>query len=185
MAARRGHHAGGYEVLSRDQELDLIEALRGTYPDQVGLEGELWSRPSVVALVERLYGITLSPAAIGRYLTAWGLGPREPAERACALCVDAVVRWVERAYPAIVRSAQEHDAELCWIGRTRLHGVAPAAPPCSATPTDTTAARVSKVRSPFLVIRDTSTRSVARNASTAAVARSAWTPFNRTSQIEA
>jgi Winged helix-turn helix len=132
VAARRGPHAGGYEVLSRDQELDLIEALRGTYPDQVGLDGELWSRHTVVALVERMYGITLTPAAMGRYLTAWGLGPREPADRACALCVDAVVRWVERAYPAIVRSAQEHDAELCWIGRTRLHGVVPAADVVSA-----------------------------------------------------
>jgi hypothetical protein len=127
VAARRGQHAAGPDVLSREQELDLIEQLRGTYPDQLGIDGELWSRHAVIALVERTYGIRLSSAAMGGYLAAWGLGPREPTERACALCVDAVARWVQRAYPAIVRAAQDHDADLCWIGRTRLHGVVPAA----------------------------------------------------------
>lgn len=127
VVARRGQHEVGPDALSREQELDLIEELRGRYPDQLGLDSELWSRHAVIAVVERMYGISLTSAAMGRYLTAWGLGPREPTERACGLCVDAVARWVERAYPAIVRSAQDHDAEVCWIGRTRLHGVVPAA----------------------------------------------------------
>lgn len=127
MVARRGIHSGEPDALGREQELDLIEALRGTYPDEMGLDGEMWSRHALIALVERRYGIRLSSEVVGRYLTAWGLGPREPTERACGLCVDAVARWVERDYPAILRSAQDHDAELCWIGRTRLHGVVPAA----------------------------------------------------------
>jgi hypothetical protein len=46
--------------------------------------------------------------------------------------VDAVARWVEHEYPALVRAAQEHQAELFWVGRTRLHGVAPAADVLSA-----------------------------------------------------
>lgn len=136
MAARRpGQRSGEPDPLSREQELDLIDALRGTYPDELGLDGELWTRQSVSALVERLYGLHLGPAEMGRYLRAWGLGPREPTDRACGLCVDAVARWVEHDYPAIVRAAQEHHADLVWIGRIRLHGVVPAADVLSAAST--------------------------------------------------
>lgn len=127
VARRHGQRSGEPDALSREQELELIDALRGTYPDQLGLNGELWTRQSVGALIERLYDLQLSPIAVGHYLRAWGLGPREPTERACGLCVDAVARWMEQEYPAILRSAYDHDAELCWIGRTRLHGVVPAA----------------------------------------------------------
>ncbi len=126
-AARRGQQASGTGSLSRDQELELIDALRGRYPDQLGLEDELWSRRSVATLIQRRYQLPLEPTDVGGYLRAWGIGPREPTDRACGLCVDAVNRWLVTDYPAIVRSAEEHHAELCWIGRTRLHGVVPAA----------------------------------------------------------
>ena len=132
VAARRGQRSGETGTLSREQELDLIDTLRGCYPDQLGVDDELWTRQSVAALIQRRYHLSLGPAEVGGYLRAWGLGPREPTERACGLCVDAVADWLERDYPAIVRSAQEHRAELCWIGRTRLHGVVPAADVLSA-----------------------------------------------------
>lgn len=133
VAARRPRQRTGEpDPLSREQELDLIDALRGSYPERFGLVGELWNRQSVTALVEQRYGLRLDAVEVGRYLRAWGLGPREPTDRACGLCVDAVARWVEQEYPAIVRSAQEHHADLVWIGRTRLHGVAPAADVLSA-----------------------------------------------------
>ncbi|WP_326562826.1 winged helix-turn-helix domain-containing protein [Micromonospora sp. NBC_01796] len=132
VAARRGQRSGPAEALSRDQELELIDALRGRYPDQFGFDDPLWTRQSVTALVERQFGLTIEPATVGEYLHAWGLGPREPTDRACGLCVDAVRIWMRQEYPGIVRSAQEHRAELCWLGRTRLHGVAPAADVISA-----------------------------------------------------
>lgn len=132
VARRLRQRKGEADPLSREQELDLIDALRGSYPDDLGLDGELWTRQSVAALVEQRYGLHLSDAEVGRYLGAWGLGPRKPTERACGLCVDAVARWVEHEYPALVRAAQEHQAELVWVGRTRLHGVAPAADVLSA-----------------------------------------------------
>ncbi|HEX6968444.1 MAG TPA: winged helix-turn-helix domain-containing protein [Micromonosporaceae bacterium] len=132
VARRPRQRRGEPEPLSRDQELDLIEAIRGGYPDHLELTGELWTRQSVAALIERRYGLHLSDAEVGRYLGAWGLGPRKPTERACGLCVDAVARWVEHEYPPLVRAAEEHQAELVWVGRTRLHGVVPAADVLSA-----------------------------------------------------
>ncbi|MBE1484825.1 winged helix-turn-helix domain-containing protein [Plantactinospora soyae] len=131
-AVRRGQRSGEARVLSRDQELDLIETIRGCYPDQLGLDDALWTRQSVAILAQRRYGLRLEDGDVSGYLRAWGLGPREPTDRACGLCVDAVVDWLERQYPSVVRSAQEHGAELCWIGRTRLHGVVPAADVLSA-----------------------------------------------------
>ncbi|HEX5543177.1 MAG TPA: winged helix-turn-helix domain-containing protein [Micromonospora sp.] len=133
VAARRPRQRSGEpDPLNREQELELIELLRGTYPEELGLDGELWSRQNVTALVERHYGLRLDSAEIGLYLRAWGLGPREPTDRACGLCVDAVACWVEDEYPTLVRAADEHHAELTWIGRTRLHGVVPAADVLSA-----------------------------------------------------
>lgn len=133
MVARRPRQRSGEtHPLSREQELDLIDTLRATYPEQFGLDGELWTRQSLAALIEQRYDVHLSAAEVGRYLGTWGLGPRKPTDRACGLCVNAVARWVEDDYPAIVRAAQEHHAELVWIGRTRLHGATPAADGLSA-----------------------------------------------------
>jgi transposase len=131
-AARRGQRSGEAGVLSRDQELDLIETIRDCYPDQLGLDDELWTRQSVATLAQRRYDLPADAADVSGYLRAWGLGPREPTDRACGLCVDTVVDWLKHEYPAIVRSAQEHRAELYWIGRTRLYGVVPAADVLSA-----------------------------------------------------
>ncbi|MEE6257684.1 COG3415 family protein [Plantactinospora sonchi] len=131
-AARRGQRSGeATGTLSRDQELELIETLRGAYPDQLGLDDELWTRQSVAALAQRRYDLP-ADADMSGYLRAWGLGPRQPTDRACGLCVDSVATWVEQEYPAIVRSALEHRADVWWIGRTRLHGVVPAADVLSA-----------------------------------------------------
>lgn len=118
--ARRRHGA-----LNREQELHLVETLRDRFPDEFDLPGSLWTRQTVAALVERTYGVALSVPGIARYLRAWGLGPREPVDRACALCAVAVVRWQADHYPTIVRAAQEQRADLYWVGGTRLHGVAP------------------------------------------------------------
>jgi hypothetical protein len=119
-AARRRHG-----VLTRTQELALIETMRDRFPDQLNLTGPLWSRQSVATLVERLYDVPLSSAAAARYLRAWGITTREPVDRACPLCADDVVRWQAQAYPAISRTAQQHRAEIYWAGKTRLHGVTP------------------------------------------------------------
>lgn len=126
-ALRRGQRTAGHTRLDRTQELELIDTLRGRYPDQFGLDDELWSRHSLAALVQDRFRVRLEPADAASYLRSWGIGPREPTDRACELCVNAVNRWLVADYPAILRNAEEHGAELCWIGRTRLRGVMPAA----------------------------------------------------------
>ncbi|MEJ3749627.1 winged helix-turn-helix domain-containing protein [Actinomycetes bacterium KLBMP 9797] len=120
IAARRRNGA-----LTPAQELHLVETLRDRYPEEFDLPGSLWTRQSVATLVERTYGVALSVPGIARYLRAWGLGPREPVDRACALCAVAVVRWQAHRYPEILRAAHDERADVYWAGGTRLHGVAP------------------------------------------------------------
>lgn len=130
VAARRRHGQ-----LSRAQELALIETMRDRFPDQLELDAPLWSRQTVAALVDRLFSISLSPAAAARYLRAWGLSTREPVDRACPLCAESVVRWQAEAYPTICRTAQKQRAEICWAGKSRLHGTTPATEIASAVST--------------------------------------------------
>lgn len=119
-------------MLSREQELELIDVLRGVYPDAFDLEDELWTRQSLAELARQRFELPVEAGEIGAYMRAWGLGPREPRERACGLCVEAVERWVRTEYPAVNRAAQEHQAEVYWIGRVRLRGTMPAAEVISA-----------------------------------------------------
>ncbi|MEV0716237.1 winged helix-turn-helix domain-containing protein [Asanoa sp. NPDC050611] len=126
-ALAAGPRTGRPVGITRTQETALIEAIRGRFPGDFNLPGSLWSRRSVRDLVLALTGLTLAPARVTRLLTAWGAVARDPAERACPMCAGAVSRWMTTAQPVIARTAATHRADLHWIGRARLCGVAPAA----------------------------------------------------------
>jgi hypothetical protein len=125
-AGRRLVRPGEPAPLSRAQQFDLVDALRDTHPDDHGLPGHLWSRQSLGEVIHRRHGVRLTVRGVNRQLKAWGLGPRTPAERACALCVGSVVSWLSQTYPEIVRRARIAGAQVCWAGRGRLAGACPA-----------------------------------------------------------
>lgn len=131
-ALAAGPRAGQIATLTREQELALIDTIRGHFPEDFGLPGDLWSRRSVAALASDTFDLRLTGTTIARILTTWGVTARDPSSRACALCAGSVERWMATAYPAIARTAHEHRADLHWIGRARLCGVAPSAEIVSA-----------------------------------------------------
>lgn len=51
-------------------------------PDQLAMPFYLWTRESVASLIEREYGVTVSPTTAGRYLKAWGMSAQKPVRRA-------------------------------------------------------------------------------------------------------
>jgi hypothetical protein len=122
-----GPRLGRAVGLTRTQEFAVIDAIRGRYPGEFGLPGELWTRRAVGGLISALTGLTLAPSRVTRLLTAWGAVVREPAQRACPMCAGSVSRWLRTSYPVIARTAATHRADLHWIGRARLCGVSPAA----------------------------------------------------------
>jgi transposase len=131
-AVAAGKRPGEPAPLSRTHELDLLETLRDTYPDDHHLPGHMWSPQTIAELIHRRYGLRLTMRSLNRQLRSWGLGPRTPAERACSLCVGAVVAWLTREYPQIVRRARGAGAQVWWAGRNRMFGIAPAAEVVSA-----------------------------------------------------
>jgi hypothetical protein len=123
---------GRVVALTRTQEAALIDAIRGHAPTDLDLPGDLWTRRAVGSLAAGLLGVRLPPARVTRLLAAWGAVVRDPAQRACPMCAGAVARWMATAYPVIARTAATHRADLHWVGRARLCGVAPAADVVSA-----------------------------------------------------
>lgn len=134
-AAVAASRRGGLAPLSPAQESDLVGALRDAHPERHGLPGRLWTAHTFGHLIHQRYGVRLTPRGVDRQLHAWGLAPRTPAERACALCVAAVVSWLSRDYPGITRRARGGGAQVCWAGRTRLTGVMPGAEVLAAVTT--------------------------------------------------
>jgi hypothetical protein len=124
-AGRRAVRPGEPAPLTKAQALDLVETLRGSHPEEHGLDGELWCRQSLGELIHRRCGVRLTMRGVNRQLKSWGIGPRTPVERACALCVASVVSWLSQVYPDIVRRARSSGAQVCWAGRTKLCGVVP------------------------------------------------------------
>lgn len=69
----RGRRPGEQLALSTGQQAWTIATLVAGTPDTHGLAHTLWSRQAVTELVNREFGILLSPATVGQYFARWGL----------------------------------------------------------------------------------------------------------------
>jgi transposase len=83
-------------------------------PDQLKLPFYLWTREAVARLIEREYGVTVSPTTVGRYLKAWGMSAQKPVRRAYERNDEAIARWLDEEYPAIVKDAKREKARIYW-----------------------------------------------------------------------
>ena len=83
-------------------------------PDQLKLPFYLWTRAAVARLIEREYGVTVSPSTVGRYLGAWGMSPQRPVRRAYERDDAAIARWLSEDYPVIARQARREGATIYW-----------------------------------------------------------------------
>ena len=89
-AVRRGQRQGEPGTLSREQELELIDVLRGVHPDEFGLDEELWTRQSLATLIQRRFDLPMD-AGDGRGVPA-GLGVWVRASRASGPAGSASAR---------------------------------------------------------------------------------------------
>ena len=79
---RRGRSAGEASALGVPQIKRIETMVVGKMPDQLRLPFYLWTREASAALIEREYGVKLTPASIGNYLKRWGTSPQKPLHRA-------------------------------------------------------------------------------------------------------
>lgn len=116
----RGRREGGGRVLTGDQEAQLRRMICEKRPEQLKMAFALWTRPAVMALIERECGVTLSIRAVGNYLARWGFTPQQPIKRAYEQSAPAVKAWLEDTYPTIAARAKAEDAEIHWGDETAV-----------------------------------------------------------------
>src|SRR3954466_1596151 len=130
----RAHRAGGdrapgarpprrrarHTKLSEGEQQRIARLVAGKNPDQLKLPGFLWTRALVRELIARELGVELGEDTVGRYLRAWGMSPQKPMRRAYEQSDEAVRRWLEVEYPALVKQARRERAEILWLDESGL-----------------------------------------------------------------
>ncbi|NKQ57893.1 helix-turn-helix domain-containing protein [Amycolatopsis sp. K13G38] len=118
---RRGRRPGEQLALSPKQQACAIQAIVEGTPDRHGLPHALWTRLAIADLVERSFGIRISPATVSQYLLRWGLIEEHR-------LVELMRGRVTSVAPARGGTGAEWlpHAETLWLAWTRPH--APADP---------------------------------------------------------
>jgi transposase len=120
LAARRRGRRSGHTKLTDAQQQQIAALVAGKNPDQLKLPGFLWTRALVRDLIRQQLGIELGEDTVGRYLRAWGMSPQKPMRRAYEQSDEAVRRWLEVEYPALVKRAYRERAEILWADESGL-----------------------------------------------------------------
>jgi transposase len=119
-ARKRGQRPEVQKHLDKSMQYQLRRTVKQRTPEDVGLHGQLWTRPLVGELITLKYGITLSKKTIGKYLRSWGLSPQRSIRRAREQNPEAIERWLEVDYPAIVARAKRQRGRVYWLDQTGL-----------------------------------------------------------------
>jgi len=116
----RGKKPGTGRSLTAEQEQNLQRIICDKRPEQMKMDFALWSRPAVMQLIEREYGIKLHVRSVGKYLTRWGFTPQKPIKKAYEQRPEAVQKWLDEEYPSIEQRAKAEGAEIHWGDETAL-----------------------------------------------------------------
>ncbi len=111
-AKRQGRPRGG--SLLGWQSAQIAKSVVDRCPDQLKIPFYLWTREAVGQLIERRFGVRLSVWTVGRYLARWGFTPQKPMRRAFEKNPEAVHRWLDEKYPAILKQAKQRKADIYW-----------------------------------------------------------------------
>ncbi|HJQ45682.1 MAG TPA: helix-turn-helix domain-containing protein [Amycolatopsis sp.] len=115
---RRGRRPGEQLALSPKQQAYTVKAIVDGTPDQHGLPHRLWTRLAIVELVNRDFGVQISPATVSQYLVRWGL-IEEP--RLLELMRGRVTSVVPRQGRFTGSNDWLPGGEVLWLAWTRPH----------------------------------------------------------------
>lgn len=111
-AKKRGGKKPG--LLKGWQASWVVRTIRDKHPEQLKLNLVLWTREAVQKLIEQRFGIKLAIRTVGDYLSKWGLTPQKPAKSAYQQDTEAVKKWQQEEYPALVARAKAQKALIYW-----------------------------------------------------------------------
>lgn len=111
---RRGRRSGEQMALSEERQAQVLALMAGANPDQLQLEGVLWTRQAVRMLIARRFGVSLSRQTVGVYLRRWGLTVKKPQRRWIEQDPERVKAWIEVQYPEIKARALREGAVVLF-----------------------------------------------------------------------
>jgi transposase len=126
------YRAGGWDALDarkrggRPRKLKgrmiawVYRVVVGTDPRQYKFPFALWTRNAIAILINRQYGIRLSPNSVGRLLAQLGITPQKPLWRAYQQDPERVRQWIEEEYPSIAKEAKRLKAEIWFADESGL-----------------------------------------------------------------
>jgi transposase len=112
-AKPRGTHKKG-GILAPVEQAWTAKAIKDHSPEQMNLPFSVWSREAVGTLIELEFGKKLPVRTVGDYLKRWNFTPQKPARRAYEQKPQQAEHFIRYRYPAIDRSAREHEATVFW-----------------------------------------------------------------------
>lgn len=83
------------------EQLAQLPALLAQGAPAHGFQGDVWTRPRVVLVIKRHFGVTYHPSHIGRLLKRQGLSLQQPETFATQRDEAAVEHWWDTRWPAL------------------------------------------------------------------------------------
>ncbi len=111
---RPGRKVGEQRKLSPDEEQALIEAIIAHEPDQLDLDGKLWTCRKVAELTRRHFGVSFTERGMAKLLRRRGLSFQRPDRRAIEANPEAMAEWVQTTYPALAKRAKNEGAVILF-----------------------------------------------------------------------
>jgi transposase len=103
--------SGRKRALTDEQLLKLYKWLLGN-PRQVQFDFGLWTRKIVRELIRREFGVDYTPQNVGKILKMLGFSPQRPVWQALERDPERRRAWMEEAFPAIKRRADQEGASI-------------------------------------------------------------------------
>ncbi|WP_254448425.1 helix-turn-helix domain-containing protein [Spirosoma rhododendri] len=99
-----GKRTGAPSRLTADQ-LDQLTKELAKGAEQHGFSGQVWTRPRINDVINKLFGVSYDPSQIGRLLKKVGWSRQKPARQARQQDPQAVANWQAERLPALKKSA--------------------------------------------------------------------------------
>ncbi len=99
-----GKRTGAPSRLTADQ-LDQLTKELAKGAEQHGFSGQVWTRPRINGVINKLFGVSYDPSQIGRLLKKVGWSRQKPARQARQQDPQAVANWQAERLPALKKSA--------------------------------------------------------------------------------
>ncbi len=121
---RKMYERGGWKeleakpILGRPRKIDdkqaecIGELIRTETPQSWKMPLALWTRGSIAALIEFLYGEELCLASVGNLMERIKFSCQRPLRRAREQNQERVQAWITTMFPALLRHAREEGAQL-------------------------------------------------------------------------